>query len=212
MENKISLKDAERKVFVTRFQDGMLDIFLGCVALELVIGPYLSVYLGDFWASAIFLPFWGLAFLVIWLVRRTIIQPRIGRVQFGAVRKARLMKFNLVMLSVNIILLVLGIAAFSQVPMLSGFLVSNILGITLLVGFTLAGFFLDVRRLYVYGLLGWLAPVVGEWLWQRGLASHHGFPIAFGFLSAVLILTGLFLFVRLLLNTTPAEDAVSEEA
>ena len=68
MSQKISLKAAERKAFRTTYNDGLVDIFLGCFFLMFVIAPYLSASLGDFWSSAVFLPFWALVYLAIWLI------------------------------------------------------------------------------------------------------------------------------------------------
>ena len=69
----------------------------------------------------------------------------------------------------------------------------------------------DFGRLYVYGLLIGLAPIVGEWLYLNTGAPHHGFPITFGIAAGIMILTGLFIFVRLLHdNPVPVEGAPSE--
>ena len=58
-EKNISIKEADRKVFRTSFDDGIVDIFISSVVLMFALAPFLSVYLGDFWSSVIFLPFWG---------------------------------------------------------------------------------------------------------------------------------------------------------
>jgi hypothetical protein len=55
--------------------------------------------------------------------------------------------------------------------------------------------------------------LVGEWLWNHGHASHHGFPVTFGTSAGIMILTGLVVFFRLLHNNplpkgmNPSEDA-----
>ena len=49
MSTPISLKDTERKVFQSTFADGLWDVLLGCwFPLQLAIGPFLSVSMGDF--------------------------------------------------------------------------------------------------------------------------------------------------------------------
>jgi hypothetical protein len=90
VSQKISLKEAERKAFRTTLNDGLVDIFLGCFLLMFVIALYLSENLGDFWSSAVFLPFLALVYLAIWLIRRYVVTPRIGMVKFGQARKAKL--------------------------------------------------------------------------------------------------------------------------
>jgi hypothetical protein len=208
------LREAERKAFRTQYNDGLWDILLGCFFLMFVIAPYLSESLGDFWSSAVFLPFWGLVYLVVRLLRAHVVRPRIGEVAFGPVRRAKLMRFTLVMLIVNVVVLILGgilAAAFSQ--RLQGEVFGIVFGVFLLAGSSLAAYLLDFNRLLVYGLLAGLSPMVGEWLWDRGLVTHHGFPVTFGVTAGVMIVTGLVLFVRLILeNPLPPEGIPSEGA
>jgi hypothetical protein len=101
MSQKISLKEAERKAFRATYNDGLWDILLGCVFLMFVIAPFLSPSLGDYWSSVVFLPFWGLVFLGIRLIRKHVVTPRVGVVNFGLSRKTKLAKFTVVMLAVN---------------------------------------------------------------------------------------------------------------
>jgi hypothetical protein len=212
MSQQISLREAERKVFRTAYNDGLWDIFLGCYFLMFVIALFLSPSLGDFWSSAVLLPLWGLVYLVIWLIRKYVVKPRVGVVKFSQVRKAKLMRFNFVMLIVNVIALVLGIVAamtFGRVP---GQMYSIAFGMILLMGFSIAAYFLDFSRLYIYGLLVGFSPLVGEWLWSRGYATHHGFPITFGIAAGIMILVGLVVFIRLLHdNPVPTEGNLSRE-
>jgi len=208
MSQRISLKDAERKVFQSTFADGLWDVLLGCwFPMQFAIAPFLSRSMGDFWSSAVFLPFWGVVYLVIWGIRKKVVAPRIGRVEFGAARKHRLKKFSLAMLIVNVIAFIFGLIAVLRFSSLSGGSYPIVLGLTLLIGFSAAAFFLDFPRLYIYGLLSALAPLIGEWLYQNMGASHHGYPIVFGTLAGVMILTGIVMFIRFMQNNPlPAGD------
>ena len=213
MSQQISLKEAERKAFRTAYNDGLVDIFLGCFFLLFTFGPYLSLILGDFWASVAFLPFWALVYLALWLIRKRVVTPRIGVVKFGQARKAKLMKFSAVMLVLNVVALILGSVAALSFGSVPGQMISIIFGMILLMGFSIAAYFLDFSRLYIYGLLVGLSPLVGEWLWTHGYATHHGFPITFGTTAGIMILVGLAIFVRLLRdNPVPIEGIPSEEA
>jgi hypothetical protein len=213
MSQQISLKEAEQKVFRIAYNDGLWDIFLGCFFLMFVIAPYLGPSLGDFWSSVIFLPFWGLVFLFIWLVKKHVVIPRVGVVKFGHVRKAKLAKLTVVMLVINVIAFFLGLVAAMSFGIVPGQLYSILFGMILLIGFSIAAYVLDFNRLYVYGLLVGFSPLVGEWLWNQGYASHHGFPLTFGISSGIMILVGLAAFVRLLRdNPLPSEEIPSEEA
>jgi hypothetical protein len=213
MSQPISLKEAERKAFRTTYNDGLWDIFLGCFFLMFVIGPYLSPSLGDFWSSVVFLPFWGLVFLVLWLIRKYVVSPRIGVVKFGPARKAKLAKLSIVMLVVNVVALILGFVAAMRFESVPGQMILTIFGLLLLIGFSMAAYFLDFNRLYVYGLLVGLSPLVGEWLYSHGKAAHHGVPVTFGVSAGIMILAGLVVFVHLLRNNpAPLEGIPSEEA
>jgi hypothetical protein len=213
MSRQISLKEAERKVFRISHNDGLWDIFLGLFFLMFVIAPYLSSSLGDFWSPAVFLPFWGLVFLVIRLIRKHVVTPRVGIVKFGHVRKTKLVKFTIVMLVVNVVALILGLVAAMNFGSVSGRVTSIMFGLILLIGLSIAAYFLDFGRLYVYGLLVGLSPLVGEWLYSHGYATHHGFPITFGTAAGIMIVAGLGAFTRLLrYNPVPIEGLPSEEA
>ncbi|MDH3196826.1 MAG: hypothetical protein OEO21_01165 [Candidatus Krumholzibacteria bacterium] len=211
MSERISLKQAERRAFTAAFEDGLWDIFIGCVVSMFAIAPFLSARLGDFWSSAVFLPFFAAVFLVIRALRKHVVVPRIGRVTFGAARKAKLMRFNFVMLAVNIGALALGAFAAVKFRSMSGWLIALMFALILLTGASLAAYLLGFRRLYLYGLMLAVSPLVGEWVWVNKGATHHGFPITFGVTAGIMIFTGLVIFVRLLRHS-PLPSLPSEEA
>lgn len=198
MNQQISLKDAERRAFLFYSRDGLLDIFLGFVFCLFAIAPYLSESLGDFWSSVVFVPVWGLVFIVLWLIRKYVIRPRAGQVTFGAWRKKRLIQFNVLMFIVLGGSMGLGALCFVFFGEMQSWVPVAILSTTLLIGSGLAGYYLDYTFLYVYGVLLATAPVVGEWLWRNAGVSHHGYPITFGFVSGFMILVGLIQLFRLL--------------
>jgi hypothetical protein len=211
MAEPISLREAERKAFRTATDDGLWDILLGCFFLMFAAAPLLSERLGDFWSSAVFLPFWGLVYWVILLIRKHVVAPRVGSVKFGSRRKSRLVKFQVVMLVVNLAALILGILALLNMDSVPGQVYGAILGLFLLIGFSLAAYYLDYSRLYVYGLLVGLAPLVGEWLYIQGYAAHHGFPVVYGVSAGIMILTGLVVFIRLLRRYPLPGEAIPPE-
>jgi len=208
MTEKMSLKELERNMYRNSIQDGILDIQIGCMLLMFVLPLYLNDSLGDFWSSMVFLPLWFLVLFGLRVYRKKIIQPRIGNIQYGAFRKKRLKRMNIIILVINAIALILGILSFLQFKNVSGWVISARFSIILLIGFSLAGYMLDFPRLYLYGILISAAPITGEYLYQNFGFSHHGFPATFGFLSGVLIITGLIILVRLLQKHPPQDKEV----
>lgn len=215
MQTPVSLKSAERTAFRITLADGLWDIFIACFALQFAIAPLLSEKLGDFWSSAIFLPFWGVIYLAIWLTRKYVVAPRLGRVKFGAIRQKKLRKFTLIMLVLNLLVFILGIVVTLVVSFQDraqfGWLTALVLGLFVLAGFSLAGYLLDTPRFYLYGLMLLAAPPIGEWLYQNLGFTHHGYPVVFGFAAVVMILTGLALFLRLL-KQNPRLEVPQEES
>lgn len=217
MQTPMDLQSAERKVFQTTCADGLWDILIGCIFLEFAIAPFLSGSLGDFWSSAIFLPFWALVYLGIRLIRKKVIEPRVGTVQFGKARKIKLRRFSIIMMIVNTLVFGLGIlVAFTfngfagNNALARSWIITSAFGFFLLAGFSLTAFLLDFPRLYLYGLLLFIAPFVGEWLYQNRGAVHHGYPIVYGVASGTMIITGLILFLRLLKNS-PVIETLTEK-
>ena len=206
MEQKIDLKELERKVWTSFYSDGLGDIFLGCIILMFALAPILSrMGLGDFWSSAVFIPFLIIMYILVVLLRKHIVVPRIGLVSFGRVRKKRLIKFNIIMLVVLTASLILGIVSFKG-STTEGWVHSLRFIVILLIGFSLAGYFLGFIRLYIYGILTALCIPVGEWLFLHYGVPHHGFPVTFGITAATIIMAGVILFIRLLSkNPRPSE-------
>jgi hypothetical protein len=213
MPGQISLREAERKAFRMKYDDGLWDVLVGCWFLMFPLAIYLSPSLGDFWSSAAILPVLAVAWVAVWQVRKHVVNPRIGSMRPGPARVARLGIFTVVMLIANAGALLLGLIAASNVGRVPGQVTGIVFGMMLLVGFSLAAYFLSFSRLYIYGLLLGLCPPVGEWLWANGLAKHHGFPVTFGTVAGVIMLVGLAIFIRVVHdNPLPPEGLPSGEA
>ena len=206
MSQNIDLKQADRKVFTASLNDGLLDIFLASFVLMFAVAPFLSRYPGDFWSSFIFLPFWGIVFLVLRWLRVHVVNPRIGTVKYGPIRRKKITAFVIVMLILNILFLLLGLVAFT-IPSESGWRFILPFGAMVMMLFSLGGYFLDLKRLYVYGLMLALAAPAGEWLYQTYKVPHHGYPVTYGLSALIIFMVGLVKFIALVRNNPlPPED------
>jgi hypothetical protein len=192
------LKKLERATFLATADTGLWDIFLASILAMFAIAPHLSVHLGDFWAAGVFLPVYALLLWGMHLVKTRVIQPRIGMVEYARPRQRRLKSLGVIMLVVNVVALVLGLVAAYWFPMGQGAIVPIYLSVILLLGFSTAAFLLGVPRVFFYGLMVAAAPPIGEFLFQRGYATHHGFPVVFGICALVILIAGIVRFVRFL--------------
>lgn len=209
MSEKISLRKSEAKVFQSTFQDGLWDIFIGCYMLQFVFVLYLSTYLGDFWSTAVFLPIVGLLLLGLWLTKKYVVNPRLGSVKYGPWRKARMFRFNLLMLVFLVLALVFGFLSVVEFGFTPDWMVAARFSLIVLIFFSLIAYFLDYKRMYIYGIIVSLAPIVGEWLHVNLGASHHGWPITFGVCALIMITTGITLFVKFLRSHPLPPDMAS---
>jgi len=104
MVANINLKELERKAFRSVFQDGLWDIFVGFLFTQFAVAPFLSEQgLGDFWSSAVLFPVYMIVLACVMLLKKYVVAPRLGMVQFSKKRKS---KFKWLILMTNIILVV----------------------------------------------------------------------------------------------------------
>ena len=229
MTTNIDLKELERKAFRSTFQDGLWDIFLGLLLLNMGIGTRLGAMLGETEMSPMSLlgsmvpliAFAAVVLLAFWAGKKFITTPRIGLVKFGPQRKAKMKNFRAVLfLSVllGVIMLILGWAAFTgnglpwwvtEIP-----LPLYVWPLQTIIVFGLGAYFLDVTRFYAYGVLYGLPFPLGILLVENtDLTVLGSMAITFGVAAGVMMLIGAVLFVRFLRKyPLPAEGPPLEGA
>lgn len=201
------LRDIEKRAFRAAVDTGLWDVMIASVVAMLAIGPLLSGTLGDFGASAVFLPVWAILYWVLLRVQRRVVEPRVGVVRFGVERKARLTRFSVIMLALNVVALAAGTyAAFHAGAAWSP---PVLFGLMVLLMFSVAAYFLDIPRYFGYGLLLVAAGAAGEVLWRRGLASHHGYPVVFGISAVVIAGVGLLRLAKHLPPRAPTDSTAA---
>ena len=204
------LKRIERSTYRSAVDSGLWDLFLASVVAMFAIAPLLSAHLGDFWSAAVFLPVFAAILVMIRVVQDRVIRPRMGTVEFARPRRQRLVTLSVIMLVVNVIALVLGLVVATRAPVVGGDIVPLGMSLALLMGFSVAALLLEIPRVFLYGLLLAIAPPVGEALFRRGAASHHGFPVVFGVCATVILICGIVRFVRFLPPPRADAQAVPE--
>lgn len=204
MTESIDLKSLEEKAYRSVFNDGLWDIFIGMLILNLGMGPLFDFFFGSLGYLAIFIIIlvWNTITLLIFILgKKYITIPRIGYVKFGPKRKSKQLKLKIFLIGVffvNLLLFVLNIADIIEYSQMQPLLIALFLGFGILtIPFCIIAYFLDFTRLYYYAFsagLGFfltelLPPIVGEYLDDF---------IIFGVIGGIIILIGLYYFISFL--------------
>ena len=202
MSQNISLKELERKAWTSYFQDGLWDIYLGLLLLAMAVWALLSdVGFSESWGMAIFIGLEVLAMLVLWIGKKLITVPRMGRVKFGPKRKAKLswvrvILFISVLVGAGVFIAALAMRT-SRPEWLNGtFVFPAAWMVNAMVVFSLGAYFLDFSRLYLIGVM-YALPVPLDIVFRQFSDIDLSF-IAFGVPAMVILIVGLVVFARFL--------------
>jgi len=210
MPEQIDIEEMEKKAWISTFQDGLWDIYFG-----LIIAGMGFSWLGGFFGlpetmNVLVTVFsWDMgAMLILFLGKRYITRPRMGFVKFGQIRKKRnkfLSLFFGLMVAFTFITFIFTLLGMFQLQ-LPGFLVMLLIGLLFItLPFSILAYFLQLKRLYLYALLGGLGLFISELLWPIIGAPYH-YIIPFGVIGLVIIIIGLIIFFRFLQKYSLNED------
>ena len=188
----------ERKVFTSFFQDGSLEAYTGIFLLQLGL-PVLfsrSGY-GDLQSALITLPIALVLLAVAFLVRRFVVVPRLGRVKFLPERRRKLSRLILVPTAALLAAAIVGYV-FAENPSMGHGLIGLLpFSLPPILVFGAAAYFLDMRRLYVYGtIVGFVVPL-GKYL-ETVIVSRDTLPATVLFTACVFFGVATVLFIAFL--------------
>jgi hypothetical protein len=198
----INLKELERKAWTSYFQDGLWDIYLGLLLLAMAVSALLSdVGFSESLGMTVLIGLQGLAVLVLWVGKKLITVPRMGRVRFGPKRKAKLSWVRVILF----ISVLVGAGVFVAASAMRGnrpgwlnaaFFAPAAWVVNAIVVFSLGAYFLDFSRLYLIGVM-YALPVPLDILLDELAGIDLSF-IAFGVPAMVILIIGLVVFTRFL--------------
>jgi hypothetical protein len=210
MNRKMSVREVERRTYMSYHQDGLLDIFVGVYVLLFALGILLMT-VTDFSTWFVIPAIFPAVMVPIWVsAKKQITMPRIGYVKFGSRGANKLM-------AIFIGVLVAGLGAFAVFTFASSqgwaltlrnLIISNgmiIIGIGAAVISSLFAYTMGLNRLYAYGLLTLVLFLAG-----------HFISIPFGYflltIGLVIVINGFVLLMRFIRKyPLPQGDQVNVE-
>ncbi|MDH5733451.1 MAG: hypothetical protein OEY88_06680 [Candidatus Bathyarchaeota archaeon] len=188
MNKETSLREVEKKTYMSYHQDGLIDIFVGVYVLLFGVGISL-ITLTDFSTWFIIPAIFPAIMIPLWIsAKKRITMPRIGYVKLGSRGANKLLAIFIGLMVAGLgIFMVVTFASRSQgwALTLRNLIVSNsmiIIGISAAVISSLFAYTMGLKRLYAYGLLTLVLVLPG-----------HFIAIPFGY---SLLIIGLVIFVN----------------
>jgi hypothetical protein len=203
---QLNIKALEKKAFRSFFRDGIYDVFLGTILLSFGL-PLILIEFGWLHYKTMAIPLiisvilnvGALLFFVFG--KKYITAPRLGIVHFGKTRKRKMMHVTLLLaISVLIGVVTFFLTQFKVLPVggKTGIpAVGIIFGIQALIVFSLAAYFMDFTRLYLYAFLFAAALPLTLWLKKNAVLAYPSLYV-FSLTAGPMLVIGWILFVRFL--------------
>jgi hypothetical protein len=180
-------KEIERKVFTSFIQGGFIEAFTAIILLQLGIPALFSRSgFGD-WESALFtLPIALILLIVVFVVRRYVVIPRLGHVKFLPERRRRVSRLIIVPILTLMAGAIAGYIFAENAPLRHAFVGQIPFILIPIIVFGAAAYFLDMKRLYVYGAIVGLAFPLGKYL-ETIIVSRNTLPATILFTAFVFL-------------------------
>jgi hypothetical protein len=199
MTNDMDLKQVEKKIFASYFNDGLWDVYGGL----LLLGFGLGIITGQ---TMVLIGFILLA-LIPPFVRKPLVMSRLGNVRFSPERQQRTIRYKVLAWVIGSIALLVGVVLaglYSAGSMPAGFdawmrdYFFIFIGAMLAVIVSIAGYIINVSRFYFYALV-----VLGTFIAAALLRPEdmEGIPITAG--GALILAIGILIFIRFLAQNPP---------
>lgn len=177
MASDVDLKEIQRKVYMTFFQDGLWDIFLGLF----IVGWGLAILTGGTYLPAVtFVAF----YLMVWGIKRWVTYPRIGYARFTATSRRRITARFVIL---GTVVMLLGLLAailwgIGRRPQWLADYFPLIFNGMLAAVVCFVAYWARVNRFYLHAVLIFLGAVFHLWL---GIRWEFGFIGAGGIIAAI---------------------------
>ncbi len=209
-----SLREVEKKTYMSYHQDGLIDIFVGVYVLLFALGILLMT-VTDFSTWFVIPAIFPAIMVPVWIsAKKRITMPRIGYVKFGIRGANKLMAIFLGLVVAGLgAFMLLGLGAFlgqGWALTLRNLISPNsliIIGVSAATISCLFAYTMGLKRLYAYGLLTLVLFLTG-----------HFITIPFGYLlvtiGLVIIINGFVLLMRFIQKypLTQGDKAIAKKS
>jgi hypothetical protein len=192
MNEKINLKEIEKRSYRSYFLTGIYDVAFGVLILSFAIAPVLRDVIGRLYIPFVIIP----ASLIILLGQKYLIVPRLGIVKFGEKRKTAKKKMMIItVLSTTTLTTLLALTVAGIFPgvigeTLSGVMFMLIIGIIVIILMSVIAYIMDFKNMLYYGLAIGIGIPTAELLYGVVGAPLDSL-ITFGTLGSLLLIYGL---------------------
>ena len=187
MNDKMSLREIERKAWISYFEDGLWDLFFGVLFL---ISGIRSLTDNVWYVGGLYALLLVVCILILPIGKKQITIPRLGHVKFGPARKLRQSK-AIAVLAISVLatfaLLMLPKSGLALPPKM---LISPIIAGWIAVVFGVLAYYLDFKRLFAYGVLFAISEVLS------GLFGEPIGSIMQTISGIAILLVGMAVFMR----------------
>ncbi len=201
MVENIDLKKIEKNILKTAHQHGAFDMLIGFIVAGMSFGPFFretlpSPYKYFLWPLILVI----IAEVCLITIIKYVIQPRTGIAKPGASIKSMRKKLFIVIIiqvTIQLIFIILLITGSGSGIKVTGIMFILIIGLFIIPIFGIIGYLMKYPRLYLIGLLIWLAIFINELLYDY-IDYTVRWLLSYGIIGSVIFLMGLVLFIRFL--------------
>jgi hypothetical protein len=201
MVENIDLKNIEKNILKTAHNHGLFDFIMGFIVMGMAFGPIFreslpSPYKYFLWPLILII----IMCILVFIVFKYVIQPRTGIVKPGPSLKSigrKLLIVILVQFTIQLIFIVLLITGSGSGIQVSGILFILIVGLFFIPIFAIIAYLMKYPRLYLIGILIWLAIFINELLYDP-LDYRIRWLLSFGVMGCIILIMGLVIFIRFL--------------
>jgi hypothetical protein len=201
LTENIDLKKIEKQILKTAHQHGLFDMMLGFIVLGMAFGPIFRESLPPpynyfLWPLIVIL----IAEIPILIVLKYVIQPRIGIVKPGPSLKSmrnKLLIVTSIQVIIHLIFIIVLVIGIGNGIHVEGIMFILIIGLFFIPIFAIIAYLMKYPRLYLIGMLIWLAIFINELLYDP-IDYRIRWLLSYGIIGSVIFIGGLVIFIKFL--------------